>query len=291
MKRLVIFIASLMLIISSKAQKTYQWGGKTYTLQLGEEGKKIATLDKESVIDTSIFECIYYHLSSDPVLNESREEYDILLAGRKYAKYMNYEAFAFDSVLNYYDRDKITIEDYLLLSYQYPSRDYSYIIKESSGRNEIHDNVYINYFTYEDNNLAFGWALLNDTLTVCGHLCHMATCKFRGRDWTAWYAEDIPSNQGPWKFSGTPGMILQIEDSEREHVFRATSIRSGKSAIKLVHSLESKTNREWFNKALRDYMTDPTGTQQTSGVEVKVINGTDNRIRQRRRFFNPIEKE
>lgn len=86
-------------------------------------------------------------------------------------------------------------------------------------------------------------------------------------------------------------MILQIEDSEREHVFRATSIRSGKSAIKLVHSLESKTNREWFNKALRDYMTDPTGTQQTSGVEVKVINGTDNRIRQRRRFFNPIEKE
>jgi hypothetical protein len=39
--------------------------------------------------------------------------------------------------------------------------------------------------------------------------CKKATTNFRGRYWEAWYTEEIPIGQGPWKLCGLPGMILK----------------------------------------------------------------------------------
>lgn len=35
----------------------------------------------------------------------------------------------------------------------------------------------------------------------------LATTQFRGLTYTAWFALDIPINEGPWKFHGLPGLI------------------------------------------------------------------------------------
>jgi len=48
----------------------------------------------------------------------------------------------------------------------------------------------------------------DDTLTVAGYVCQKATCLFRGRDYTAWFSNDIPISNGPWKFGGFP---LELE--------------------------------------------------------------------------------
>ncbi|MBQ7986937.1 MAG: GLPGLI family protein [Bacteroidaceae bacterium] len=41
------------------------------------------------------------------------------------------------------------------------------------------------------------WALTNETATVLGHRCQQATCHWRGRDFIAWFAPDIPIRRGP----------------------------------------------------------------------------------------------
>ncbi|MDR1743418.1 MAG: GLPGLI family protein [Dysgonamonadaceae bacterium] len=70
--------------------------------------------------------------------------------------------------------------------------------------------------------LSFDWEVSADTLTVLNYVCMKATTRFRGRTYTAWFATDIPVNDGPWKFYGLPGLILKIEDSE--HVFNFEAI-------------------------------------------------------------------
>lgn len=48
---------------------------------------------------------------------------------------------------------------------------------------------------------------------------------FRGRTWTAWYAEQIPIDAGPWKLHGLPGLILKSTDNSATHDFEAIIVR------------------------------------------------------------------
>ena len=63
------------------------------------------------------------------------------------------------------------------------------------------------------------WTLTEDTLTISGLPCHRATGKLYGKQWTAWYTEEMPSSAGPWKLRGLPGLIVKAEDSEGIHCF------------------------------------------------------------------------
>ncbi len=56
------------------------------------------------------------------------------------------------------------------------------------------------------------------------YLCKKATTSFRGRTYEAWYTTEIPINFGPWKFSGLPGVILEIKDVTNSFIWKATKI-------------------------------------------------------------------
>ena len=56
------------------------------------------------------------------------------------------------------------------------------------------------------------WDIVADsTATILGYECLMAKTDYHGREWTAWFAPDIPLSFGPWKFRGLPGLILKTE--------------------------------------------------------------------------------
>jgi len=91
------------------------------------------------------------------------------------------------------------------------------------------------------------WDISDDTLTVAGYLCQKATCRFRGRDYTAWFTTDIPINNGPWKFGGLPGLILKVYDKDKLCTFECVGIENHKQKypITLLNSEKqySKTDR------------------------------------------------
>ncbi|HEY5464263.1 MAG TPA: GLPGLI family protein [Hanamia sp.] len=70
------------------------------------------------------------------------------------------------------------------------------------------------------------WTLAKDTLTILNHLCQMATTTFKGRDYIAWFAPDIPISIGPWQYTGLPGLILRIHDTKNQIWFEATELGS-----------------------------------------------------------------
>jgi len=99
------------------------------------------------------------------------------------------------------------------------------------------------------------WTLHNETQTVIGYKCQRATCRFRGRDFEAWFAPSIPVKQGPWKFQGLPGLILKVYDKDKLYTFEAIGMETRQYPItRFKQSKEySRSTREKVWKMQRQW--------------------------------------
>lgn len=82
-----------------------------------------------------------------------------------------------------------------------------------------------NYRIVEDTQTP-DWDIVGDSVkTILGYPCTLATTTFKGRTWRAWYTEDIPLDNGPWKLCGLPGLILSAQDTEAHFIFEAVGLQ------------------------------------------------------------------
>lgn len=109
------------------------------------------------------------------------------------------------------------------------------------GKLTYTDLVTPDYLEYTEPLGSLEWQLTDRTDTICGYLCTMATAEYGGRSWNAWFAEEIPSAFGPWKFNGLPGLILRVTDSEGVHDFKAISLRQGEVPLVKPHNRMLRT--------------------------------------------------
>lgn len=63
------------------------------------------------------------------------------------------------------------------------------------------------------------WKIGKETKKIGNYLCKNAIAKVRGRNYTAWFCPQIPSQMGPWKLYGCPGLILEANDEKGEVSF------------------------------------------------------------------------
>ena len=70
-------------------------------------------------------------------------------------------------------------------------------------------------FTIKDDWVNIAWKIKDEYKNVSGFKCRKATGSFRGRDYTAWFAPEIPVPYGPWKLFGLPGLIVAAYDKKR----------------------------------------------------------------------------
>lgn len=68
------------------------------------------------------------------------------------------------------------------------------------------------------------WTFPDSTKKVGNYMVQKATTHFRGHDYTAWFAPEIPVPYGPWKLHGLPGLILQAYNQTGDIYFSATDI-------------------------------------------------------------------
>ena len=76
----------------------------------------------------------------------------------------------------------------------------------------------------EDRKIA--WKILPNKQKIGNWETQKATTEFGGRKWAAWFCNDIPIQDGPYKFSGLPGIIVKLEDQTQSHVFNLVGIKN-----------------------------------------------------------------
>lgn len=102
---------------------------------------------------------------------------------------------------------------------------WSYIYKNIPEGN-VSERCYFNleHWKYSEEWEKPEWEITDRTKTILGYECVEATSDYRGRQWTAWFAPDIPVQEGPWKLCGLPGLILEAYDKNKEYIFEADGI-------------------------------------------------------------------
>lgn len=97
----------------------------------------------------------------------------------------------------------------------------------------VTDRILQDKFMYEDSLDLFHWKILPDTSTISGYKCQKATTFFRGRHYDTWFSDQIPIQNGPLKFGNLPGLIVQVNDSEKLFYFRLASFERTSQIIEM----------------------------------------------------------
>lgn len=170
----------------------------------------------------------------------------ILQFGTEQARFLDYLAYRVDSLAN-----AGAPEDSIAKANNDIDRSAFYfdpVIFQNwpEGSMTVDDVLVPGTFTYSEN-MAHGWTFGDDQKEICGYPCQEAKTSYGGREWTVWFAPSIPSNAGPWKLGGLPGLIMEAQDAEGIHHFTATALRKAACPIVRVQDAgRDKTQRDRF---------------------------------------------
>jgi len=77
------------------------------------------------------------------------------------------------------------------------------------------------------------WKIVPETKTVGNQQLQKALATFGGRNWTGWFTTEINISDGPYKFHGLPGLIVELHDEKSHYVFQLSKISSIATAFNL----------------------------------------------------------
>lgn len=126
---------------------------------------------------------------------------------------------------------------------------------------------------FVDQEIQLNWKPANEFKTILNYKAQKATAEFGGRTWTAWFTTEVPLQDGPYKFSGLPGLILEIEDRSRSHQFSLRAVKNSGTEIiypNLNNYKELKTTYSQYVKIFRSYRKNPA-----AGLVGKIPDQTD----------------
>ena len=146
---------------------------------------------------------------------------------------------------------------------------------------------------YEEGVPAFKWQMIPERKTVLNYQCQKAVTTYRGRSYTAWFTTAIPLPEGPWKFGGLPGLIMQISDSKDEYEYICIGIQkilSKKQPIKFWQWDYQNTTREKARAVAKNMHEKPNAfIKATTGYGIYIKGGADPDLL--KYPYNPIELE
>ena len=93
--------------------------------------------------------------------------------------------------------------------------------KSEMTYSEIIENVNLGY---NEKLPPMDWKLISEKKKILDYECSKAETFFGGRKFIAWYTNQIPINEGPYKFSGLPGLILEVSDDKNNFHYQLLAI-------------------------------------------------------------------
>lgn len=152
-----------------------------------------------------------------------------------------------------------------------------YVIKSAQDSTiTVYDMLMDEHVYYTEPFSEMIWEIGDSTKNVLGYECIQAITDYHGREWIVWFTPDIPIQDGPWKFKGLPGLILEATTGDGLG-FVADGIEQTAKQIRNVYGLEKyeKCKRKDILRAKRAIIDNPIGTLTAKGLLEGVEIATD----------------
>ena len=119
------------------------------------------------------------------------------------------------------------------------------------------DRVGRDQYSYPETS-AFNWKILPETVKIGDYKTQKAETNYGGRIWYAWFTTEIPIQDGPYKFSGLPGLIVKAQDKDGEYSFDLMQTKK----IAEIQTLQTRgqivsITKEKFKGLQQKFQTDP----------------------------------
>ncbi len=163
--------------------------------------------------------------------------------------------------------DRLNNGDFMTIYKNYPS-----------GKLTHTEIICQDWFSYEEEMPSMDWELTDSVTNVLGYECQGAKCNFRGREWLAFFAEDIPLTEGPWKLHGLPGLIMKASDSTGEYFFECIGIKSKAVRPITIYKVPyNKVKRKDYYDTKHRYEINPYAyAEATAGFHINVVDEAGN---------------
>lgn len=137
------------------------------------------------------------------------------------------------------------------------------------------------------------WEILKEKKQILSYTVQKATTVFGGRKWNAWFTQDIPLSDGPYKFNGLPGLILQICDATDSHCYNLIGI--SKLQNNSYNTLEDNSYRgsklislEQYIDSVKEFKKDPMKSVRQKIFRNEIFFTNE---QQKSEYLRNIEKE
>ncbi|TZF95009.1 GLPGLI family protein [Chryseobacterium panacisoli] len=158
--------------------------------------------------------------------------------------------------------------------------------KINTTENENFINIKFGYYSFTTND-KIKWNISNETRQVQQYTLQKATAQFGGRSWIAWFNKEIPFNEGPFKFSGLPGLVFEIYDTKKNFIYHLIKSQELKETYPTDNFIESNfgnkaisINEKQKYKLIMEFYNDPFAFERNnfskSNTDLKInINGKE----------------
>jgi GLPGLI family protein len=270
---LLLFIAALQVTNAQKKIAAQESGNSTLSV-------KHLSIDNFTVIDTAKYTVTY---SVQAMINPKYpkdivKEVMTLQIGNKISKIYNQTLYENDSIDCWYIKKGIV--DHAGGGGKSPVFPVDIYKNYPKGSTTVTYRLFRSKSVYrykETYPLNFNWQLSNEQKRILSYSCQKATCTFRGRNYTAWFAPEIPIKEGPYKFGGLPGLILQMNDDSCQYTFTCIGIQKAKpnTPIKFWKWQYEDIARDKLNSSLTKVFNNQGRFLIASGVHAYVLEGNE----------------
>lgn len=198
------------------------------------------------IIDSARYEILYEVEIVEDTLkpNDKIVDLQVLQIGTTYSKYFSKLLYDNDSI------NTILEEQHAMNLFSPPQSASMYeIVRDKKAKTfEVTDRSNDIVFRYFEDTPKLNWVIQSEKKLIRQYSCQKATTVFRGRKYEAWFTFEIPIREGPYKFGGLPGLILEMQDSQSHFVYTCIGIKKTKDPIKIRNWKYTETTRTELNK-------------------------------------------
>lgn len=194
------------------------------------------------------------------------------------SKYYSYTVFNSDSTMRVDLEQQLKATGSINIKSDMKKGDVRYAVSKKYPEYQtfLHTKLMTDSYKIEDAQNQ-NWKILPKKEKIGEWETQKAELDFGGRQWTAWFAEAIPIQDGPYKFKGLPGLIVKIEDKTGSHKMELKGIRniSEMPEVDVFKQKEIVITQKQYQKLLSDYEKDPTKSLKQMAVGNVVLNMSD----------------